>query len=777
MAPKQTTAKLNGPYSGTVGQSITVDPTGSTSAPGSTLKNGTIGWGDGDTAEWGGKPAVESHVYQKAGSFTVVLTVWDTKGRRSTVDAMATIADVVAPTPTPTPDPVPVPDPTPVPVPDKPAAAPTVECKVAGWCVFLQAFPKGFSSTSVKLGTVATQVDVRTRWPDGSIRQAQITVQLTPGLYTFAAALAVTGHVTVANPTGISAIVVLDGQATTITLPTGLLTNWADGALRREGFVRVLIALHVYAIWDIQMLSDGHWRVRLTLDNSENDLGATGRVCGWTILNNGTPVLQQSASVSPGPNPLSVTGDGSMVSTAHGLAVNDWVRLTGGPQVGQSRCVKTVIDVNTVSLNSNFDAGQSNVAWEKVKGFLPWGANWTAVFASSGYVEGVVDPDVATFVAVGAFPSYLSTVINPTRSIAGPQFAIGSIGDLTYPLGATGDRQEIGLYPAWVAQYLVHKNPDQRAYVVRMGELAGSFSVHCTETDGRRTNLDIHPGFTWPGPADGENGPAGGGPNTYGRGYYGEDGAAHQPSLAYIPYLLTGERFYLNELKSWADYAVMSWLWLRNGGAGLMTAQQLRGLAWGLRDIVDAAVCCPDSDPDKAYFTTRVQNNLNDLMARLPNEHDPLGGSTVIDQQDQKVPTQLFMQAFFVWSIDHAIKQGFADTGFRTRICKYYNSLCEAWELKYVTAYLLNIARTDGTYLPSLTALRDYNFAIPGGLYPFEPIPAVAGYGGNLRVILTIADALGLPKASTHLAALMAHTDVNGNMVDDVNTRSQYAVQ
>jgi hypothetical protein len=311
-----------------------------------------------------------------------------------------------------------------------------------------------------------------------------------------------------------------------------------------------------------------------------------------------------------------------------------------------------------------------------------------------------------------------------------------------------------------------------------MGDLAGSFSIHSTEPDGRRTNLDNRPGFFFGVQGDGNNGPAGGRPNTYGRGYYGEDGAAHQPSLAYVPYLLTGDRYYLDELKSWADFAMMSWLWLRNDGAGLMTAQQLRGLGWGLRDLADAAAASPDDDPDKAYFVSRIHNNINDLDSRAAREGDPLGGSLVIDQLDPKKPTQIFMQAFFIWALDHVAKQGFPASAYLRRIATYYNNLTSpssGFMLEQVTGYLLNIADSSGRFFPSYTALRDYNFG-PSGLYPNAPIPTVGNYGVSLRVILTVATKLGLSNASANLSKLMAYTDGNGSMVDEVNRRSQYAI-
>jgi hypothetical protein len=95
--------------------------------------------------------------------------------------------------------------------------------------------------------------------------------------------------------------------------------------------------------------------------------------------------------------------------------------------------------------------------------------------------------------------------------------------------------------------------------------------------------------------------------------------------------------------------------------------------------------------------------------------------------------------------------------------------------LEQVTGYLLNIADSSGRFFPSYTALRDYNFG-PSGLYPNAPIPTVGNYGVSLRVILTVATKLGLSNASANLSKLMAYTDGNGSMVDEVNRRSQYAI-
>src|SRR6185436_2479173 len=111
MPPKPPKATLSISATGVVGIGIIADPTLSRPSAGATLKSGTIGWGDGDTTAWSGKPAKESHIYQKEGLYTVVLTIWDTKGMSGSTTASIT---VMPPTPLP-----PAPQPPPIP------AAPT----------------------------------------------------------------------------------------------------------------------------------------------------------------------------------------------------------------------------------------------------------------------------------------------------------------------------------------------------------------------------------------------------------------------------------------------------------------------------------------------------------------------------------------------------------------------------------------------------------------------------------------------------------------------------
>src|SRR4026209_2654076 len=50
----------------------------------------------------------------------------------------------------------------------------------AGWATFGQAVPQGAAPIALQVGSFPTQTDVKTQWPDNSIRFAVVTVHATP---------------------------------------------------------------------------------------------------------------------------------------------------------------------------------------------------------------------------------------------------------------------------------------------------------------------------------------------------------------------------------------------------------------------------------------------------------------------------------------------------------------------------------------------------------------------------------------------------------------------
>jgi hypothetical protein len=182
----------------------------------------------------------------------------------------------------------------------------------------------------------------------------------------------------------------------------------------------------------------------------------------------------------------------------------------------------------------------------------------------------------------------------------------------------TGANEGIGLLPMWSAAYVLSQDPRARDSTLGTGNTAGSYSMHYRdrETD-RPVSLLKYPYMTIVGRSTDTMNPAtrkyeafpgcGGDCATP----YTHD-TAHQPSLAYLPYLVTGDVYYLEELQFWAMYnAFSSNPGYRQAAKGLFQSDQVRGQAWSMRTLAQAAAFTPDADPLKADFLSILNSNVD----------------------------------------------------------------------------------------------------------------------------------------------------------------------
>src|SRR4029078_4177803 len=110
-----------------------------------------------------------------------------------------------------------------------------------GWATFGQAVPQGAAPSGLQVGSLLTQTDVKTRWPDGSIRFAVVTVNvLTAGSYAITAAPVASGAFTPALPTASVALTIGTVNYTAALPSTSSTDLWLSGALAYEG--RTVIA-------------------------------------------------------------------------------------------------------------------------------------------------------------------------------------------------------------------------------------------------------------------------------------------------------------------------------------------------------------------------------------------------------------------------------------------------------------------------------------------------------------------------------------------------------
>lgn len=94
---------------------------------------------------------------------------------------------------------------------------------------------------------------------------------------------------------------------------------------------------------------------------------------------------------------------------------------------------------------------------------------------------------------------------------------------------------------------------------------------------------------------------------------------AHQSAAFYVPYLLTGDAYYLHEMYFWAGYSACRYNGANfsvpgRGPTGLEGGinDELRGGGWVLRNRAELAFIAPDDHPEKIYFTILT----NEALAR-----------------------------------------------------------------------------------------------------------------------------------------------------------------
>lgn len=189
----------------------------------------------------------------------------------------------------------------------------------------------------------------------------------------------------------------------------------------------------------------------------------------------------------------------------------------------------------------------------------------------------------------------------------------------------TGGRMDIGLLPGWAALYLIGMHKDAKEATLNQGNLAGSWGAHMRDKNtGRVICFDDYPYYSNKGTAADTTNPATGlsekAPTLTTTNANRSD-VAHHPDQAYIPYLVTGDLYYLEELQFWAQACPISvnpHATYRDTKKGLLFSMQVRAQAWGLRSLAHAAYISPPG-PLKNGFEFMLKSNIDWYDARYTN--------------------------------------------------------------------------------------------------------------------------------------------------------------
>jgi hypothetical protein len=279
---------------------------------------------------------------------------------------------------------------------------------------------------------------------------------------------------------------------------------------------------------------------------------------------------------------------------------------------------------------------------------------WHQPFYWGDPVTAVVTHDYEYLQATQAVPNYLdglkpldSAYTNLVKTIVPMQRA-----NLRAQFSEGGADPQIGPLPLWDALYMI--SGDIRAYdsVLANGSAGGSYSVHYRdETTGLPVSIADHPNITLQD-------------NSLPRGTGGNPlvhDQAHQPSMGYVAYMLTGDYYYLEEMQFWATwnflYANGAIGGYRQGTKGIFGVQ-VRGQAWAMRQLGQTAYLTPDTHPHKQYYIDRVIYNLehNENLYPLNPDGNRLGVIMTYDAVNEFAP---WMDDFYTWTMGYLVELGF----------------------------------------------------------------------------------------------------------------------
>ncbi|MGC4397017.1 hypothetical protein [Hydrogenophaga sp. T2] len=376
-----------------------------------------------------------------------------------------------------------------------------------------------------------------------------------------------------------------------------------------------------------------------------------------------------------------------------------------------------------------------------------------------------------------------TTLANEAKYLASAQTGPMQPALLDTNFPGTGGRPEIAPVPRWTALYLITQDDRARASMLANADAAAGVPIHYRDEntghpvsiDGANANLSLKYGTSSPAV------PAGIGSTIW------EPDGAHQGSFSYIPYLVTGDAFYLEEAMFWAGWNIAAAdPYYRDGGKGIIKAEQVRGQSWGLRSMAEVAFALPDAHPKKAYYRTIFNNNLSwfaDTYGKFTAPWISPMGAVVSQYNNDQSPSYEsdFMTIVLSWLSENG--EAPATTAL-TNIARMQVDRFMAESQGFCTAkapgYWLNVKNASGAYV---TTWRDYytlNYGAPPSSCAGVAVEGYpdwgAGYAAVARAMLGSAANAGVANAAAAYTRWVGFTPLIDTGSAGFLTEPQYAI-
>lgn len=501
----------------------------------------------------------------------------------------------------------------------------------------------------------AWQCDVKSRWSDGSLKHALISFRYTvPSSGSITVGFSNSATPSSAGDATATAAAGLDGA--------GMLAFDDGGGASSWGAVTSAVISGVTHTADARaMLTAGKFSYWLrgpvvTQAIVEDRTSALTYDFGWTCATNCTGDYSTATW----------TNDGTYKSLHPIFVVTFYANWTGVKVeyiLENAWSTKFQDQRYAVTLYSGSASGTTEMGATTFTQYA--GTRWRQTFWD-GTEPGVVkiDYNLPYMVASKALPSYdttkvvSSTGINAdlTRwagtdkgALFGDYLGGGDhmSGNWIKNWETTGEDYAWGFVPTWVIRYLYtfHTTADgSDLYTITMknAEVGGYMPYHYAEGDSSAgafcglsaqcttDGVDTASGFARVLSRDLHTAGFSGTPTvlaSLSSAHNWQIDTAHEPNIAYIPYLITGDKFYLDELNYLASWNLMQMPagttllgQSHNDWGSTVGTTSSRAVAWILRTMAHAAFINPDATPEKSYFTQKLLNNIAIMEGRFDVE-------------------------------------------------------------------------------------------------------------------------------------------------------------
>ena len=289
------------------------------------------------------------------------------------------------------------------------------------------------------------------------------------------------------------------------------------------------------------------------------------------------------------------------------------------------------------------------------------------------------------------------------------------LGNYTDAMGATGYQPAIGLLPEWDVLHLTAKAIHTGAAVIRNAYSAGRWGIHYRDENTNRPlrfsqypTLSVNSSTVNDFPAAG----TGTAPGSW--------DVSHHPSVGYMAYLISGRWYCMEQVQFAATYNYLvnvdggpyanrhgsDGRFLSNAGANTV-----RGAAWAVRTLAQAASITPDGDNElRAEFIASLEANIAYNHATyVAQSNNPFGivvpyGDAYGTPADGKVTEAAWQQDFYTAAFGYTLAMNpSVSAASKAKLSEFF-----AWKARSVVGRF-------GTASPSDWLYRDaavYNFVV-----------------------------------------------------------------